>query len=113
MGHFAQYRHRGGGTTGFISAPPTGASWVAIPVALHVQVNPTNPGISGVVDAIAIIYFLATPNAIVESLVCPFGSGTSSVTAFIAGNMVGVRLAYRAAGGVITSPYSAEKPITF
>lgn len=113
MGHFAQYRKRGGGNGGFIAAAPALASFTFVNGAGHATINPTNPGISGVVDVVAIVYHLATPNIIDEQFVCVFGSGTSGGAVYGAGVQMGARIAYRTAGGVITSPFSGEKTVTF
>lgn len=113
MGHFAQYRHRGGGTTGFTTVPPASGSWVYTNAAGHANINPTNPSLPGVVDAIAIIYAQATPNTIAESFVCPFGTGTSGTGVYTGGGNICARIAYRTTGGVLVSPYSAEKIVAF
>lgn len=113
MGHFAQYRHRGGGSTGFTTVPPASGAWTFVNGAGHATINPTNPGLPGVIDAFAIIYLLATPNVIAESFACVFGSGTSGGATYGASTQVGARIAYRTTGGVLVSPYSSEKTVTF
>lgn len=94
-------------------AAPLLASFTFVNGAGHATCNPTNPGLPGVVDAVAIVYLLATPGVIAEQFACVFGSGTSGGATYGATVQVGMRIAYRLAGGVITSPFSGEKTVTF
>jgi hypothetical protein len=113
MGHFAQYRHRGGGSTGFTTGPAASGAWTFTNVTQHASINPTNPSLPGVIDAIAITYLIATPNVIIETIICAFGIPNSGVNTYGAGQVGGARIAYRTTGGVIVSPYSSEKTVTF
>lgn len=115
MGHFAQYRKRGGGNQGFIVPPPVSVTqWTSAKSTTHIQVTASvNPG-SGVVSMLVQTYNLGTPNVINETFAfVAAGSGTGSFTYTIGVSVVGVRTAWSFDGVKPCSPWSTEQQQSF
>jgi hypothetical protein len=113
MGHFAQYRHRGGGTTAFGFAPPGTGVWSTVVSTTHVRVdNSAGPG-GGISTWRAITYLTATPSVINETFTGPVGSFAIGSFAYSSGNVVGVRIQWLNNDGSSASPLSSEKTVTF
>jgi hypothetical protein len=113
MGHFAQYRHRGGGSTGYVQPPPASIAWTPSVSTTHVAValNGGTPGFP--VDGVLVsTYLVATPNVINETFLVPYPGPGTGAFAYSSTNVVGIRAAY-AVGSRQVSPWSAEKQLTF
>lgn len=114
MGHFAQYRKRGGSNQGFIIAAPTVAQWTAGKSTTHTTGTvAAGPG-SGILSLIVISYLLGSPSTINEtySFLIP-GNGTGPFTYTIGVSVVGVRAAWSFDGVRPASPFSAEQQLSF
>jgi hypothetical protein len=113
MGHFAQYRHRGGGTTGFAFGPPASAAWTPSISTSHVRVDAA-AGPGGVATSAQFItYLTSTPNTINESVNVGFGTFAIGSFNYVATNVVGIRFRFVDAAGNGVSPWSSEKTLTF
>ena len=113
MGHFAQYRKRGGGNNGYAFAPPVTGAWTPSISTTHVRVDAA-AGPGGVAGSARFItYLTSAPNTINETIAVGFGTFAIGTAAYVATNVVGIRFQFLDQNGVPCSPWSAEKTLTF
>lgn len=112
MGHFAQYRKRGGGSTGYSQPPPTNAQFGASVNTTHIQYQVISQP-SGITKTILQSYLQSAPNAILETVVVTGISGVTGTFVYSAGQLAGVRAAWSLDGVTPTSPFSVQLSVQF
>lgn len=112
MGHFAQYRKRGGGNLGFTQPPPTLAQVNAGVNTTHVQYTVISQP-AGITKTIFQSYLQSAPNAILETFVVTGLASQPGTFAFSGGQLAGVRAAWSLDGVTPTSPFSPQISVQF
>src|SRR5215831_13871151 len=115
MGHFAQYRKRGGGSTGFLLPPPViTTQYTVAKNTTHVQVTMVANPPGATPQMLFQDYLVSTPNTLVETnILVPNLSNTIGPASYSVSNVVGVRAAWTLNGVTPASPWSSESQLTF